>query len=44
MTTGNDEGRTFDRAYTHDVYQMKCGVLFEHVFETFGDPEMEAKV
>jgi type I restriction enzyme R subunit len=30
-----DEG--LPRAYTPDVYQTKCSVLFEHVFETFGD-------
>jgi type I restriction enzyme R subunit len=31
-----DEG--LPRAYTPDVYQAKCTVLFEHVFESFGDP------
>ena len=30
-----DEG--LPRAYTPDVYEQKCGVLFEHVFESYGD-------
>ena len=30
-----DEG--LPRVYTPDVYLQKCGVLFEHVFESFGD-------
>jgi type I restriction enzyme R subunit len=30
-----DEG--LPRAYTPDLYRNKCTVLFEHVFETFGD-------
>ena len=30
-----DEG--LPRAYTPEVYQAKCTVLFEHVFESFGD-------
>jgi type I restriction enzyme R subunit len=30
-----DEG--LPRVYTPDVYQKKCGILFEHVFESFGD-------
>ncbi len=30
-----DEG--LPRVYTPDVYQSKCAVLFEHVFESFGD-------
>ena len=25
------------RAYTPDLYKTKCAVLFEHVFEHFGD-------
>ena len=33
-----DEG--LPRAYTPDVYQQKVGVLFEHVFESFGDPSI----
>ena len=28
-----DEG--LPRAYTKDVYEMKCGVVFEHVFEAY---------
>jgi type I restriction enzyme R subunit len=36
-----DEG--LPRAYTPDVFQQKCGVVFAHVFETFGDAgEVEA--
>jgi hypothetical protein len=31
-----DEG--LPRAYTPDLYKTKCAVLFEHVFETFGEP------
>lgn len=31
-----DEG--LPRAYTPDLYQKKCAVLFEHVFESFGEP------
>jgi type I restriction enzyme R subunit len=30
-----DEG--LPRAYTPDIYQTKCAVLFEHVFEKFGE-------
>ena len=30
-----DEG--LPRAFTPEIYQAKCDVLFEHVFETFGD-------
>jgi type I restriction enzyme R subunit len=30
-----DEG--LPRAYTPDLYKSKCTVLFEHVFETFGE-------
>jgi type I restriction enzyme R subunit len=30
-----DEG--LPRAYTPDLYKTKCSVVFEHVFETFGD-------
>ncbi len=30
-----DEG--LPRAYTPEVYEAKCKVLFEHVFESFGD-------
>ena len=30
-----DEG--LPRAYTPEVYNGKCAVLFEHVFESFGD-------
>jgi type I restriction enzyme R subunit len=30
-----DEG--LPRTYTPDIYQQKCGVVFEHVFERFGD-------
>jgi type I restriction enzyme R subunit len=30
-----DEG--LPRAYTPDLYTSKCSVVFEHVFETFGD-------
>jgi type I restriction enzyme R subunit len=30
-----DEG--LPRAYTPELYQGKCTVLFEHVFESFGD-------
>ena len=31
-----DEG--LPRAYTKDLYRTKCGVLFEHVYESyFGD-------
>ena len=30
-----DEG--LPRAYTPDLYQSKCAVVFEHVFETFGE-------
>ena len=30
-----DEG--LPRAYTPEVFKSKCVVLFEHVFETFGD-------
>ena len=29
-----DEG--LPRAYTPEVYQQKCAVVFEHVFEKFG--------
>jgi type I restriction enzyme R subunit len=30
-----DEG--LPPAYPQDVYQARCTVLFEHVFESFGD-------
>jgi len=30
-----DEG--LPRAYTPDLYKSKCAVVFEHVFETFGE-------
>ena len=30
-----DEG--LPRAFTPEIYQTKCAVLFEHVFETFAD-------
>lgn len=30
-----DEG--LPRAYTPELYRTKCAVLFEHVFETFGE-------
>jgi len=30
-----DEG--LPRAYTPDLYKSKCSVVFEHVFETFGE-------
>ena len=30
-----DEG--LPRAYTPDLYKSKCAVIFEHVFETFGE-------
>ncbi|MES1256685.1 MAG: hypothetical protein ABUS56_13800 [Acidobacteriota bacterium] len=30
-----DEG--LPRAYTPELYQGKCAVLFEHVFESLGD-------
>jgi type I restriction enzyme R subunit len=30
-----DEG--LPRVYTPDIFQMKCAMLFEHVFESFGD-------
>lgn len=30
-----DEG--LPRAYTPDLYKAKCAVVFEHVFETFGE-------
>ena len=30
-----DEG--LPRAYTPDLYKSKCTVVFEHVFETFGE-------
>jgi type I restriction enzyme R subunit len=30
-----DEG--LPRAYTPDLYKTKCAVIFEHVFETFGE-------
>jgi len=30
-----DEG--LPRSFTPDIYQAKCAVLFEHVFERFGD-------
>jgi type I restriction enzyme, R subunit len=29
-----DEG---PRGYTSDIYKSKCSVVFEHVFEHFGD-------
>ena len=36
-----DEG--LPRAYTLDVFQQKCGMVFAHVFEIFGDTgEVEA--
>ena len=25
------------RAFTPEIYQAKCAMLFEHVFETFAD-------
>lgn len=30
-----DEG--LPRVFTPEIYQVKCAVLFEHVFESFGD-------
>ena len=30
-----DEG--LPRAYTPEIYQTKCAVLFEHVFEKYGE-------
>ena len=30
-----DEG--LPRAYTPDLYKSECSVVFEHVFETFGE-------
>ena len=33
-----DEG--LPRSYTPDLYKDKCAVLFEHVFETFGDVQV----
>ena len=30
-----DEG--LPRAYTPELYQSKCAVVFEHVFEKFGE-------
>jgi type I restriction enzyme R subunit len=33
-----DEG--LPRAFTPEIYQAKCSLLFEHVFETFGDSDV----
>jgi len=35
-----DEG--LPRAFTPEIYQTKCAVLFEHVFERFGDRSVPA--
>lgn len=34
-----DEG--LPRVYTPDIYEKKCAVLFEHVFERFGDLDVQ---
>lgn len=35
-----DEG--LPRVFTPEIYQTKCAVLFEHVFESFGDRSVPA--
>jgi type I restriction enzyme R subunit len=35
-----DEG--LPRAFTPEIYQAKCAILFEHVFESFGDASVPA--
>jgi type I restriction enzyme R subunit len=35
-----DEG--LPRAFTPEIYQAKCAILFEHVFERFGDASVPA--